>query len=424
MRINHNISAINTYRNQLQNTKTVENSINKLSSGLKINQAADDSAGLAISEKMRAQIRGLERAEQNIQDGISLIQTAEAGLAEIANPNLIRLRELAIQAANDTLTNTDRAMIQKEVEQIKNGIDDIANNTKFNDIFLLNVPDIGEIEEIENIASTEKIVTVKKGERVVAGYVEIPNPPNPSTFEITAFFGTPSGASWPDMNIVSPNGEKFGFNEALLNGSSYQEDTQNTSSTKAIYSGYGATDETFKFENPISGKWIIEIRHDGGDSSSTFSLKSNYLIHGGDSTTTTTDIHKKDPNLTLQVGANTGNTFLIDLTDARTKALGINEISVETRLKADEAIELIDKAIQLVSSERTKYGAYQNSLEHVGANVKNYIENLVSAESRIRDLDVAQEITKLTNNQTILQSAQAMMAQANQISQGILQLLK
>ena len=164
---------------------------------------------------MRGQIRGLEQAVQNIQNGISLIQTAEAGLSEISNPNLIRLRELAVQA-NDTLTKSDCEMIQKEVDQIKHGINDIANNTKFNEIFLLNVPDIGEIEEVEYTASTEKVVTVKQKERVIAGYIEVPNP---STLEITAFFGTPSGASWPDMNIVSPIGERFGFSESFLYGS-------------------------------------------------------------------------------------------------------------------------------------------------------------------------------------------------------------
>ena len=169
----------------------------------------------------------------------------------------------------------------------------------------------------------------------------------------------------------------------------------------------------------MCGNWYIEIRHDGGDSSSKFNLKSNYLIHGGDSTTTTTETNVKSPTLNLQIGANTGNSFLIDLTDARTAALGIDELVVDTRLKADEAIALIDKAIQLVSAERTKHGAYQNALEHINSNVTNYKVNLTASESRIRDLDMPKEITKLTNNQVILQSAQA-----NQSSQNILEFLK
>ena len=138
MRINNNISAINTYRNQQQNAKVVSDSINKISSGMQINQAADDAAGLSISEKMRGQIRGLERARHNIQDGISLVQTAEAALGEISDPNLLRMRELVIQAANDTLTDGDRLQIQLEIDQLKDGINDIANHTEFNTIKLLN----------------------------------------------------------------------------------------------------------------------------------------------------------------------------------------------------------------------------------------------------------------------------------------------
>jgi len=138
MIIAHNLSALNSLNRLNQNNKATSSTLEKLSSGYRINKAADDAAGLAISEKMRAQIRGLEKAQQNIQDGISLIQTAEGGLASIHNPNLVRLRELAIQAANDTLTDADRKLIQKEVEQIKQGIDEIANNTEFNGIKLLN----------------------------------------------------------------------------------------------------------------------------------------------------------------------------------------------------------------------------------------------------------------------------------------------
>lgn len=267
-------------------------------------------------------------------------------------------------------------------------------------------------------------MTVKQGERVIAGYIEVPNPPNPRTLEIKAFFGTLSGASCPDINIVSPIGERFGFRENFLNGPGDQEDTTNSSSSKAIYNGYGATDEEIIFETPISGRWYIEIRHDGVNSSSTFNLKSNYLIHDGDSTTTTTETNIKPPAISLQIGANAGNSFLIDLTDARTAALGIDELAVDTRLKANEAIVLIDKAIQLVSTERTKYGAYQNALEHINSNVTNYKVNLTASESRIRDLDMPKEITKLMNNQVILQSAQVMLAQANQSSQNILEFLK
>jgi len=416
-------NALNVYNKTVQNNKKVTDGLAKLSSGLRINQAADDSSGLAISEKMRNQIRGLAQAEKNIQEGISLIQTAESGLAQIANPNLVRLRELAVQAANDTLTENDRQLIQQEVNQIEQGINDIANNTKFNKIHLLNVPNEGEVHEVENAPSTEKVITVQKGETVTAGYIEVTNPPNPSIFEIMAFFGTISGAVWPDLNIKSPNGEVFGFSESILPGNHYQEDTTNTSSTKATYTGYGSEDEKMTFEEPISGKWYIEIRHTGGDTSSTFTLKSNYLIHGGDSTPTTETIKNK-PALNLQIGANVGDTFLMDLSDVRTKALGIEQLTLDSRSNASQAIALIDKAVDLVSSERTKFGAYQNLLEHIENNVANYKSNLSSAESKIRDLDMSKEITALTKQQVLLQSSQAMLVQANQLSQSLLELLK
>ncbi|NYF23931.1 flagellin [Sporosarcina sp. JAI121] len=225
------------------------------------------------------------------------------------------------------------------------------------------------------------------------------------------------------MNIKSPNGEWFGFGESILNTGSFQEDTSNQSSTKATYTGWGSTDEEMTFANPISGKWYIEIRHDGGVGPSTFSIKSNYLMYSEEPTITTETI-KAEPTLKLQVGANEGNTFSIDLTDARTASLGIVDLNVLSHGNANHAITLIDKAIQLVSSDRTKYGAYQNALEHIGNNVSNYKMNLTASESQVRDLDMSKEITELTKNQVILQASQAMSAQANQITHSILQLLK
>lgn len=145
MIINHNISALNTLNKLHKNNKNTANAVGKLASGLRINKASDDSAGLAISEKMRAQIRGLQQAQRNTQDSISLIQTAEGGLGAIQEPNLLRLRELAVQSANDTLTDKDRQQIQKEVNQLKKGINEIANNTEFNGINLLNKEQINPV---------------------------------------------------------------------------------------------------------------------------------------------------------------------------------------------------------------------------------------------------------------------------------------
>lgn len=400
------------------NEKLAAKSMEKISTGKRINRAADDVAGSVISEKMRSQIRGLEQAQKNIQDGISFIQTAESGLAKIADPNLQRLRELSVQAANGTLSSNDRMVIQHEVNQIISDIDDVANTVKYNGVNLLN---ISSVEATENIPSKEKIVNVNPGQRIMAGYLEVPEGPNPKTLEVTALFGTISGSVWPDMNIKSPNGEWFGYGTGNMSSGSYQENTINESSSKATYTGWGSSDEKMAFENPVSGKWYIEIRNDGGSESSTFKVQSNYLINEEKSANVPAP---SAVDVLIQVGANLGETFNINRADVRTVALGISNIKVDPWEEAEKSISKLDVAIQKVSSERGKFGAYQNALEHIHNNVLVYEENLTAAESRIRDTDMAKEIMTLTKVNILSQTSQAMMAQASKQSQSILELLK
>lgn len=336
MRIQHNISALNNYNNVNKTTLDMQKTYEKLSSGYKINRAGDDPAGLAKSEKMRSQVRGLEKAQKNIQDGISLVQVADAGLSTINDPSLIRIRELAIQATNDTLTNADRQLIQNEIIQIKDNINSIANNTEFNTIKLLNVPDEITMEEVTytDTSKTEIEVTVKPGQQVLAGYIEV-MPSDTATMNLLAMFGTISGSAWPDMNIISPNGEEFGYGDTFLNSGGPVTNTSNSSSESASYNGYNASDERIGFTKPIPGKWLIRIHHDGGQETSTFKIKSNYYIIGLpediENTTETTVQIKKFPELILQVGPNEGQQLTVDLTDARTAALGIDKIDLSTR---------------------------------------------------------------------------------------------
>lgn len=271
MRINHNISALNAYRNLAINNANTAESLQKLSSGLRINKAADDAAGLAISEKMRSQIRGLEMAERNALDGISLIQTAEGALSS-THEILQRMRELAVQAANDTNTSTDRSQIQEEVNALISEIDRIAKDTEFNTSSLLNVA-----------------------------------------------------------------------------GNSF----------------------------------------------------------------------------TLQIGANASQTLTVTIDDMQAAALGVNAIDIKTdSSSASGAISTIDAAIEEVSTQRAKLGAFQNRLEHTVSNLSSMAENITAAESRIRDLDMAKEMAEFTKNNILNQAAQSMLAQANQMPQGVLQLLK
>lgn len=274
MRINHNIAALNTYRQLNSATGAQGKSMEKLSSGLRINRAGDDAAGLAISEKMRGQIRGLDQASKNAQDGISLIQTAEGALNE-THDILQRMRELAVQSANDTNTDDDRAELQKEVSQLVEEVDRIGNNTQFN----------------------------------------------------------------------------------------------------------------------------------------------------------TKDILKTDQTLDINIGSNSGQALSISWKAQTKAALGedavdISAVTVATKVDAQAAIDTMDDAIKSVSASRSQMGAYQNRLEHSINNLNTSSENLTAAESRIRDVDMAKEMMNQTKNSILSQAAQAMLAQANQQPQGVLQLLR
>ncbi|MDW0116943.1 flagellin Hag [Sporosarcina thermotolerans] len=278
MRINHNIAALNTFNQLGANNTNAAKNLEKLSSGQRINRGGDDAAGLAISEKMRAQIRGLDMASKNAQDGISLIQTAEGAMNE-THAILQRMRELAVQSANDTNTDSERANLQNEVDQLAQEITRISTDTEFN-------------------------------------------------------------------------------NKKLINGS---------------------------------------------------------LATSG---------------VTFHIGANASQSIKLTIGNMGASALGVEGasaalgIKISTQASANDAIKTIQSAIDAVSSERSKLGAYQNRLEHTINNLGASSENLTAAESRIRDVDMAKEMMDFTKNNILTQAAQAMLAQANQQPQGVLQLLR
>lgn len=289
MRINHNISALNTLNKLSANTSATTSSLEKLSSGLRINKAADDAAGLAISEKMKSQISGLDTASDNAQNGISLIQTAEGSLSE-SQAILQRMRELAVQAKNGTNSDTDAAKLQDEADALARDLDRISSNTNFN--------------------------------------------------------------------------------------------------TKTILSGTDAG-------------------------------KSLFSASG----------------ITLQIGADDGQTMSISLsgaasgiTNVTASGLGVGsgsgEAATAISLTGADSLEKIQKAIDAISSMRSKLGAYQNRLTHTINNLNTESENLTSASALITDVDMAEEMTTYTKNNILIQSAEAMLAQANQLPQGVLSLLK
>jgi flagellin len=408
MIINHNLNAMNAHRQLGMNTVNAGKSMEKLSSGLRINRAGDDAAGLSISEKMRAQIRGLDQAARNAQDGISLIQTAEGALQE-THSILQRMRELAVQAANDTNVVQDRDSIQNEMNQLRDEIDRIANNTEFNKQKIL-VAGTGTSTS-GSTSGTTPSVTVK-----VAGVdLTIQIGQGMGDIEIIFTEGTDEDVAWSDNKLtvtLKENKTDYAVSaiEDLIKGA-----------TK------GAPNEFDPNNVSVLGTGTIDL-----SSVDLTAPPVSTTINTGDASSTSDDKDASSTsgdkfNATFQVGANKEQTFSIEINDMTAKSLGLTSgsgIDVTDNEKANAAIETIDNAIKLVSEQRSNLGAYQNRLEHTINNLGTSSENLTAAESRIRDVDMAKEIMAFSKNNILAQAAQAMLAQANQQPQGVLQLLR
>jgi flagellin len=380
MRINHNISALNTYRQLTMNTTAGSKSLEKLSSGYRINRAGDDAAGLSISEKMRGQIRGLEQASRNAQDGISLIQTAEGALNE-THAILQRMRELAVQASTDTNTLDDRKEIQKEINQLLEEIDRIADNTEFNTKKLIN----GDL-------------AAKKAEAPASGDPSTPA----STYEAAKVTGEAVDYTTP-LNFSSTN-LVFELNgtEITLNGSYANAEAVATAIQGALTTGGNETVTV-----TAEGNSIVITAAEGEAIEISDATSGNLSAIGLEAGTTPA----------AAVGGTIGSLRVADVDNAE-------EGGVLTQAGADAAITNINTAITQVSAERSRLGAIQNRLEHTIKNLDNAAENLTASESRIRDVDMAKEMMEFTKNNILQQAAQAMLAQANMQPQGILQLLR
>lgn len=458
MIINHNIAALNTYNKFGAANKAKSGSMEKLSSGLRINRAGDDAAGLAISEKMRGQIRGLDMGAKNAQDGISLIQTAEGALNE-THSILQRMRELSVQAANDTNTADDRTEIQKEISQLTEEIDRIGNTTEFNTKKLINggasvsgsvtyanAGEAGSITVTGGTGDTKVGTTLNVTGTTVATAATVDNGGT------HALKTTTLGAA----SEITLNGTKFSFtaNDTVQDVLNAVNDA--SIGIKASHTNGGAITFTATEVGSAAG---INIT---GTSTGAFGIAASGTLAGGttngtDATITGAGMYKAEGNsitilngdakglelkisgavtgantitvdengtLNLQIGANEGQEVNISIKDMRASALGVNSIDATTQTSASSAITTIDKAIASVSGERSKLGAYQNRLDHTINNLGTSSENLTAAESRIRDVDMAKEMMDQTKNSILSQAAQAMLAQANQQPQQVLQLLQ
>lgn len=419
MIINHNLAAMNTYRQYTINNNSVSSSLEKLSSGLRINSAADDAAGLAISEKMRGQIRGLDQASSNAQDGISMIQTAEGALSETESI-LQRMRELATQSANDTNTESDRAEIQKEMNQLTSEINRIGNTTEFN---------------------TQKLLNATSGDVTAAG-----------TTTATAGVYTASAVGTTDVVI---DGVTLTYDAAGDGSVSFKD-----AATLVTLISNDATLST-KYTASTGGSDLVLTQNAGYESATAPTITG-----AGTVTTTTAGVaatsYAASSSFTMQIGANAGQSFTLSIDDMRADALDISSttasdtktftvdgktytaqytatavvtngtdddsteyaLDVSTSDNATAAIEVLDDAINAVSAERSNLGAYQNRLEHTINNLGTSSENMSAAESRIRDVDMAEEMMNYQKTSVLQQAAQAMLAQANQQPQNVLKLLQ
>ena len=405
MRIQHNIMAMNAYRNYTNNTSALSKNLEKLSSGYKINRAGDDAAGLAISEKMRAQITGLNVAQKNAKDGISLVQTAEGSLTEV-HDMLNRMVELADQSANGTYDDAvDRANLEKEFTQLKDEIDRIADYSNFNGIKLLD----GSLESGATTKFSGSATASKAGAdfSIKAGEVKLTaSATSASNLTFTVANGSTAGASVSKsgavtitldlkQNYTAADIQKLLANVTTASGSNAASAEVLNAVKKATVTGNGITAAT------------------GTGTPTGISAAGSQTISDGDA-------------LTLQIGDTSDkyNQLDVSVQDMHIASLGLTDATIADQTSAQKAVDAIKKAINTVSSVRGDLGATQNRLDHTINNLSVMEENIQDAESTIRDTDVAEEMMAYTKNNILVQSAQAMLAQANQVPQGVLQLLQ
>ena len=412
MRIQHNIMAMNAYRNYANNTSALSKNLEKLSSGYKINRAGDDAAGLAISEKMRAQITGLDKAQDNAKDGISLVQTAEGALTEV-HDMLNRMYELAEQSANGTFEDgTDRKQLQKEVDQLKSEINRIADSANFNGIKLL-----------DGSMSANGTTTIKSAATSQAAGVDVNImadsvfDANGSRSELKFSFAVVSNASKAGAVVNKDGNVTISVAKASAGQASYS-----AADIQALLSKVTAKDSKVSADMVNAAKNATVTGAGIQDATGTKAGKWTTLAKTGNGAA--------KPNagkpLTLQIGdtSDSFNQLKVGIKDCHVDALGLTDMKIGDQDSAAKALDKIKSAINYVSDVRGTLGATQNRLDHTINNLSVMQENIQDAESTIRDTDVADEMMAYTKNNILIQSAQAMLAQANQVPQGVLQLLQ
>ena len=493
MVVQHNLTAMNSNRMLGVTTGAQAKSTEKLSSGYKINRAADDAAGLAISEKMRKQIRGLTQASANAQDGISTVQTAEGALTEV-HDMLQRMNELAVKSANGTNSESDRAAIQSEIDQLTTEIDRVAETTKFNETYLL------KGDKDAPMGTSYSYKTMSAAKTATASF----NTDAATNLSVSFSAATADGVNTSDINELVKALKNQGLNataksewdatlstpaaksttySVALNGDAAEKykvtTTAATSGNFTVFSSTGVTlgtisvsgynktasastdySHTITFNadkitaaastaaeaayydrdgNKISANALDDYfttNYVGSATSGSTYAKADatkvYDAVGNETTLVASEVGAvRDKTGALQVGLHVGadstsnNQITMNIEAMSSKGLGINGLKVDGTddTNALDAIESIKAAISKVSAQRSDLGAVQNRLEHTIKNLDNVVENTTSAESQIRDTDMASEMVKYSNNNILAQAGTSMLAQANQSNQGVLSLL-
>ena len=401
MVVQHNMQAANANRMLNVTTSAQSKSTEKLSSGYKINRAADDAAGLTISEKMRKQIKGLDRASTNAQDGVSAVQTAEGALTEV-HSMLQRMNELAVQSANGTNSETDRKAIQDEVDQLSTEINRVSETTKFNETYLLK----------GDPATAAKATFMKSGYSIIDAGVYAEG----STVKITTSddlkkaiasgskIYTASKDDGQDDTKLATNGTDYAYVTKLYDKNGKQVSAENVKAGKMADGKTEAADGYF-LDKSATGYNVAKDKADA--------FIAQFDVNGALS-------------FNLHVGADSAsdNKISVKIDSMSAAGIGVKDLKVETEDDATAAIDRISEAISKVSSQRSSLGAVQNRLEHTINNLDNVVENTTSAESRIRDTDMAKEMVNYSKNNILAQAGQSMLAQANQSNQGVLSLLQ
>lgn len=482
MKINHNMSAMVANKRLLQSENSLSKSIERLSTGLRINRASDDAAGMAISSKMKTQIRGLGQASRNSSDGISVLETADGALNEVHNM-LQRMRELSVQAANGTNTPDDLKAIQLEIASLREEIDRVSRDTEFNtknlldgtldqrvypdnrgikrmdisdavipDIYSVNVTADAEHAVIEGgqplsatdvvpAGATGKVVIngseieIKEGETFDVVYEKLRDAAELGEVNLLIVEDLTNKTGLPENEFYVPGNVADGGNLVFVSaeyGNNTEMNIKCDNADLAAFLGI-SSDRT---ENGKDVEIAIDANDEGFGTQATILTEGNFVtitdrngfemkfeVEPGTSGTVNIEVANLGP-MTLQIGANENQTMDVRIREISSQTLYIDKVNVCTVTGADRAITSFDGAIAKVSEVRSSIGAYQNRLDYTVASLDGTEENMTQALSRIEDVDMAEEMTEYTKDNILTQAATSVLAQANDLPQQVLQLLQ